>query len=131
MTTEDPWAGARTAARDDVKAALARGARHCPACGHEQDSSGRFCDACGADLTARYRKPRKYRTAAVVVLGLLLLAAAAYPLVQLLRDDAAIERERTAERQAALEAAEIERLEALVAQARALRLRPARAARSE
>jgi len=110
MTTDDPWAGARTAARDDVKAALARGARRCPACGHEQESSGRVCDACGADLTARYRKPPKWRTPVLVVAGLALFAAAAYPLVNLLRDDAEVHRERTAQRQAALKRAEIERI---------------------
>ena len=110
MMTDDPWAGARTAARDDVKAALARGVRRCPACGAEQQSSGRFCDACGADLTARYRKPPKYRTAALIVLGLLLVAAAAYPLVRLLRDDAATERTRSEQRAAARERAEIARL---------------------
>src|SRR5829696_6892801 len=92
MTTDDPWTGARTAARDDVKAALARGIRLCPVCGAEQESSGRFCDACGADLTARYRKPRKYRAAALIALAVLVVAAAAYPLVQALRDDAAGER---------------------------------------
>ena len=111
MTTDqDPWAGARTAAREDVKAALARGVRTCPACGAEQATSGRFCDACGADTTARYRKPPRWRTPALVVLGLLVLAAAAYPLARLLRDDAAADRERTAQRQAALKEAEIARL---------------------
>jgi hypothetical protein len=110
MTTEDPWAGARTAARDDVKAALARGVRICPACGHEQEASGRFCGACGADLTERHRKPPKWRMPVIVVVGLALFAAAAYPLVNLLRDDAAVERERTAQRQAALQQAEIERI---------------------
>src|SRR5688572_14087122 len=107
MATEDPWAGARTAARDDVKAALARGTRICPACGTEQDARGRFCETCGADMTARYRKPPRWRTPAIVVLGLALFALAAYPLVNVLRDDAADERERTAQRQAALKAAEI------------------------
>jgi hypothetical protein len=110
MATEDPWAGARTAARDDVRTALVRGTRICPACGAEQETGGRFCDKCGADTTARYRKPPRWRTPAIVVLGLALFALAAYPLVNLLRDDAADERERTAQRQAALEAAEIKRL---------------------
>ena len=110
MTTEDPWAGARTAARDDVKTALARGTRTCPACGAEQETSGRFCGACGADMTARHRKPPRWRTPAIVILGLALFALAAYPLVDLLREDAADERERTAQRQAQLKAAEIERL---------------------
>ena len=110
MTTEDPWTGARTAARDDVKAALARGTRTCPACGSEQVASGRFCDHCGADMTVRYRKPPRWRTPVIVVLGLALFALAAYPLVDLLRDDAADERERTAQRQAALKVAEIKRL---------------------
>ena len=107
---EDPWAGARTAAREDVKAALARGVRTCPACGAEQETSGRFCDVCGADTTARFRRPPRYRTPALIVLGLLVLAAAAYPLARLLRDDAAAERERTAQRQAALKEAELARL---------------------
>ena len=110
MTTEDPWSGARTAARDDVRAALARGVRHCPACGAEQESRGRFCDACGADLTARYRKPSKYRTPALVILAVLVFAAAAYPLARLLRDDAAEQRTRTEQREAALERKEIARL---------------------
>jgi len=108
--TDDPWTGARTAAREDVKAALARGVRLCPACGAEQQSSGRFCDACGADLTARYRKPRKYRTAALIALAVLVVAAAAYPLVQALRDDAAGERTRAEQRLAALKQAELARL---------------------
>ncbi len=110
ITDEDPWAGARTAAREDVKAALARGVRTCPACGTEQATSGRFCDACGADTTARFRKPPQYRTPALIVLGLLLFAAASYPLARLLRDDAATERERTAQREAARKEAELARL---------------------
>ena len=110
MTTEDPWAGARTAARDDVKTALARGTRTCPACGTEQDTSGRFCDACGADMTARYRKPPRWRTPAIVILGLALFSLAAYPLVDLLREDASETREREQARQAALKAAEIKRI---------------------
>jgi len=110
MTTEDPWAGARTAARDDVKTALARGTRICPACGTEQDTSGRFCDACGADMTARYRKPPRWRTPAIVILGLALFSLAAYPLVDLLREDASETREREQARQAALKAAEIKRI---------------------
>ena len=40
-------------------------------------------------MTARYRKPPRYRTPALIVLGLLVFAAASYPLARLLRDDAA------------------------------------------
>jgi hypothetical protein len=109
-TDDDPWAGARTAARADVKSALARGVRTCPACGAAQETSGRLCDACGADTTARYRKPPKYRTPLLIVLGLLLFAAAVYPLARLLRDDAATERERTARREAVRKEAELARL---------------------
>src|ERR671912_2089081 len=121
---EDPWAGARTAARADVKSALARGVRTCSACGAEQETSGRFCDACGADTTARHRKPPKWRTPALIVLGLLLFAAAVYPFASLLRDDAAAERERTAQRQAALEKAEIARLRIDARPVRAEGLKP-------
>ena len=110
QTDDDPWAGARTAARADVKSALARGVRTCPACGAEQRSGGRFCDACGADMTARHRKPPKWRTPALIVLGLLVFTAAVYPLARVLRDDAATERERTAQREAALKAEELARL---------------------
>ena len=106
MTTEDPWAGARTAARDDVKTALARGTRLCPACGHEQESSGRFCDACGADLTARYRKPPQAGARRrIVVLGLALFAARGLPPGRTCcATTPRTERERTAQRQAALKA---------------------------
>jgi hypothetical protein len=121
---EDPWTGARTAARADVKSALARGVRTCPACGAEQETTGRFCDACGADTTARYRKPPKWRTPALIILGLLVFAAAVYPFARLLRDDAAAERERTAQRQAAIEKAEIARLRIDARPVRAEGLKP-------
>jgi len=110
----DPWESARGAAREDVVAALAPRARRCPSCGTEAPVAGRRCERCercGAELVARTPRRRPRLTWLPVVLGLLLLAVAAVPLVGALREDAADEREADARRQAALEARELRRLQ--------------------
>ena len=107
---DDPWAAARAAQRDDVRAALARRERRCPSCGAPQDAGGRRCANCGADLTARFAKGMSRRKLTAAALAVVALVAISIPIVSSLRDDAAAERERAAARQAALEAAERERL---------------------
>jgi hypothetical protein len=107
---EDPWAAARASQRDDVKAVLAPRQRLCPACGAVQHGAGRRCPDCGADLTARFARWRSLRRWIYAGLVVLVLAAIAVPVVAGLREDASGERERAAERQAALEAAERARL---------------------
>ena len=106
----DPWARARASQQDDVAAALAPRQRHCPACGRLQHGSGRTCERCGADLTARMPRWRSKRRLIGAALAVVALAAAAVPVVAGLRDDAAGERERAAARQRALETAERTRL---------------------
>jgi len=107
---KDPWARARASQHDDVAAALAPRERHCPVCGQLQRSAGRTCERCGADLTARMPRWRSRRKLIGAGLAAIVLAAAAVPVVAGLREDAAGDRERTAARQAALEAAERARL---------------------
>src|SRR5687768_9969636 len=104
---DDPWAAARASQRDDVRAALAPRERRCPACGSPQQG-GRTCTNCGADLTARYAKGASRRKLLYAALAVIALAAISVPIVGALREDAARERERAAQRQAALEAAERE-----------------------
>lgn len=118
MSDDDPWTGARAATRDEVRAVFSRGVRRCPACGAEQETSGRICPACGADTTARHAKPSKWRRIGLVALVVAIVAAAAYPLVNAMRDDAAVTRADAERRQAALEAAERKRL---IAEARPVR----------
>jgi len=107
---DDPWTSARAAARDDVHAALAPRERRCPACGAVQRGGGRICSNCGADMTARFAKGIPRRRLLLAALAVLVIAAVSVPIVSALRDDAATERERAEARQAALEAAERERL---------------------
>jgi hypothetical protein len=109
---DDPWTGARAIAREDVHTALAPRDRRCPSCGAVQRGGGRTCARCGAELTARLPRHRLERRPVYAGLAvvLVMLAAAAVPVIGGLREDAAGERERAAARQAALEAAERERL---------------------
>jgi hypothetical protein len=107
---DDPWAAARASQGDDVRAALAPRERRCPACGTPQSGYGRRCAECGLDLTARYAKGASRRKLIAAAIAALVLIAAAIPFVVSWRDDAAGERERADRRQAALEAAERERL---------------------
>ena len=109
---DDPWVSARSAAREDVQAALAPRERRCPACGMVQHGAGRTCTSCGADLTARHakRRPGRGRRFLGLAIALAALTAIAVPVVGSLREDAAAERERAASRQDALEAAERVRL---------------------
>jgi type II secretory pathway pseudopilin PulG len=102
----DPWAAARASQRDDVHRALAPRQRHCPACGAAQSGAGRRCTSCGADMTARFTKGVPRRRLLYAGLAILVLAAVALPVVGGLRDEAADERERAAERQAQLREAE-------------------------
>jgi len=112
MPADDPWTSARSAAREDVHAALAPRERRCPACGAVQRGGGRTCVSCGADLTARHprRHPERKPLYAGLAVMLVMLAALAVPVIGGLREDAAGERARTAARQQALEAAERARL---------------------
>jgi type II secretory pathway pseudopilin PulG len=102
----DPWAAARAAQREDVHAALAPRERRCPACGAPQAGAGRTCSSCGADMTARFAKGVPRRRLLYAALVVCALAAVAVPVVAVLRDDAAAERELAAERQAQLREAE-------------------------
>jgi hypothetical protein len=95
---DDPWAKARAAQRDDVAAVLAPRERRCPACGSVQRASGRVCTDCGADLTARVERGRSKRPLMFAAVVAVVLAAIAIPVVAGMRDDAAGERERAAER---------------------------------
>jgi len=114
MTTggDDPWTTARSAAREDVHAALAPRERRCPACGMLQHAAGRTCTSCGADLTARHPRRRSGRKPRYIGLAVtfVVLAAITVPVIGSLREDADRERARTAARQQALEAAERVRL---------------------
>jgi hypothetical protein len=107
---DDPWAAARASQRDDVRAALAPRERHCPSCGAPQKAGGRVCPNCGADLSARYSKGMPRRRLLYAALAVVALIAISIPIVSSLREDAADERARAAARQAAIEAAERERL---------------------
>jgi hypothetical protein len=107
---DDPWASARASQREDVHAVLAPRERRCPACGATQRATGRTCTECGADLTARFEKGASRRRWLFAGLAVCAVVAVAVPVVGGLREDAAGERERAAERQAALEAAERVRL---------------------
>ena len=114
MTPErdDPWISARSAAREDVQAALAPRERRCPACGAVQRGGGRTCKSCGVDLIARrpQRRPERKPVYAGLAVTLAMLAAVAVPIIGNLREDAADERAGAAARQEALEAAERARL---------------------
>jgi hypothetical protein len=107
---DDPWAQARTIAREDVHAALAPRERRCPACGAAQRGGGRLCTTCGADLTARFSKGIPRRRLLYVCLAVLAVAAVSVPIIGSLREDAGGKRERATARQQALEAAERVRL---------------------
>ena len=87
-------------------AALAPRERRCPACGAAQHAGGRRCTNCGADLTARHSRGGSRRAWLFAAVVAAVLAAAAIPVVSMLRDDAAGERERAAKRQAQLTQAE-------------------------
>ena len=115
----DPWAAARAAQREDVQAVFAPRERLCPNCGAKQKGPGRKCAECGADLTAHLARWRHIRRYVIGALALVALALISIPIVSSLRDEAAGERQRAAERQAALEAAERERI--------AIDMRPVRA----
>jgi hypothetical protein len=124
--TDDLWDRARASQQADVAAALERRERRCPGCGAPQHGALRTCANCGAELTARFssrRSPRPLLFAGVVALALVALAV---PLFSGLREDAARERERAAQRQEALEAAERGRL---TEDARPVRARGPRAPR--
>src|SRR5687767_10467076 len=99
---DDPWAGARASQRDDVAAALAPRERRCPACGTVQRDGGRICANCGADLTARAPRRIPWPPLLFGAVAVFMLAAIAVPVIGGLRDDAADERDRAAERQAQL-----------------------------
>lgn len=104
--TEDPWAKARESQRDDVAAALAPRERRCPRCGSVQRGAGRHCSECGADLTARAPRRIPWRVLLIAGAAVLVVTAIAIPVIAGLRDDAADERERAAQRQARLIEAE-------------------------
>jgi hypothetical protein len=106
----DGWESARTATRDDVRAAFAPRERSCPACGQVQSGGGRVCTECGADMTARYDKPRPGGKIALAALVVVLVAAVSYPIFSALRDDAADERAAAARKQSALEQSEQARI---------------------
>jgi hypothetical protein len=107
--TEDPWAKARESQREDVAAALAPRERRCPRCGTVQRGAGRICSNCGADLSARAPRRIPWRALLIAGAAVLLVTAIAIPVVAGLRDDAADERERAAQRQARLVEAERQR----------------------
>jgi len=107
---DDPWERARATQQADVAAALARRERRCPACGAPQRAGGRTCVECGADLTARDSGRGWRRNALIAGIAVAVVAAAAFPLISSLREDAAGERARAAQRQAALERQERARL---------------------
>jgi len=107
---DDAWTSARSAAREDVHAALAPRERRCPTCGTLQRGAGRTCGNCGADLTARYSKHGSRRRWIYAALAVAVLAAISVPIVAGLREDAAGDRREAAARQQALEAAERARL---------------------
>ena len=107
---DDIWEAARAAQREDVRAVFAPRARVCPSCGATQSGAGRRCESCGADLTARFARWRSLRKWALAGAAVIVLAGISVPVVNSLRDDAAEQRDRAAARQAALEAAERERL---------------------
>jgi len=107
---DDPWVAARASQADDVRAALAPRERRCPACGAPQSAGGRTCTNCGADLTARHAKGASRRKLVYVAIAVIAVIAVSIPIIGSLREDAAGERERAERRQAALEAAEVERL---------------------
>src|SRR5215211_4960800 len=85
----DPWAAARAAQREDVRAVLTPRERLCPSCGAKQKGPGRKCTECGADQTAHFARWRHIRRFAIGGLALLALAAISVPDVGALRDDAA------------------------------------------
>jgi predicted nucleic acid-binding Zn ribbon protein len=103
---DDPWAKARAAQRDDVAAVFAPRMRHCPACGAEQQASGRICTNCGADMTARFERGRSRRPLIFAAIVAVVLAAISLPLISGLREDAADERDRAAAQQKERVAAE-------------------------
>jgi zinc-ribbon domain len=107
---EDIWDRARAAQRDEVHAVFAPRERKCPACGEPVAEAGRTCPHCGADLTARFGRPRWRRWGLVAAGVVALIAAVSAPIVIATRKDAASERATAARRQAALEAAERARL---------------------
>ena len=107
---EDPWAGARDAARADVQAVFAPRERACPTCGHVQTGPGRRCPACGNELVLRRGRPRATRVLLVALLVLAPLGAVAAVVVPPLRESSREEARATAARQARLEAAERTRL---------------------
>ena len=93
-----------------MAAVLAPRERRCPSCGAVQRGPGRRCTSCGADLTERFARWRSARRFAYAGVAVLVLGAAAIPVIAGLREDAAGERERASARQKVLEAAERARL---------------------
>ena len=103
---EDPWASARASQRDEVATVFAPRERRCPACGSVERHGGRICSNCGADLTARAPRRIPWRPLLIAGAAVLVLVAIAIPVTAGLRDDAAGEEERAAQRQAQLREAE-------------------------
>src|SRR3954468_22718652 len=103
--TEDLWERARASTQADVAAALAQRERRCPRCGASQRSSVRTCTSCGGELSVRFAARRSRRPLVVTTLVVLALVAVGIPVFSGLRDEAAKERARAAQRQEALDAA--------------------------
>lgn len=80
-------------------AALAPRERRCPVCGAVQRDGGRRCASCGADLTARFGRGGSRRAWYFAAAVAVVLALIAVPVIGALREDAAGERDRAAERQ--------------------------------
>jgi hypothetical protein len=93
---QDVWAKAREAQREDVAKLFAPRRQTCPACGAEQETGGRRCDTCGADLIAHRERTRARRPLLFAGIVAVVLVAIAIPVVSGLRDDAATERDRAA-----------------------------------
>ena len=93
-----------------MQAVFARRERVCPSCGAAQRGPALRCEHCGAELTARVTRWHAWRRFALAGLAVLALGAVGVPFIAALRDDAARDRERAAERRNALAAAERTRL---------------------
>jgi hypothetical protein len=124
---------ARPTARDEVRAALARGEvplRRCPACGREARTRDERCPHCGASYFARpprlSRRARRAAVAAGVLAAVAAVAATAVLVTDARRDREA--RDRASQRR--LVAAEVKRLRRIQAPHRgaARALRPPRGA---
>src|SRR5689334_14893834 len=103
---DDPWAKARESQREDVARLFAPRSRNCPECGAEQQSGGRRCENCGADMVANRERTRARRPLIFAAIVAVVVAAISIPVISGFRDDAAAERDREAQRQQARVAAE-------------------------